>query len=368
MMACPVCQGLPVEERPLYSFLNRRLALMLTCQKLAELIRADQGLVQEAVRVCQQEVARQQQPDPQRQAQLQARLEKLSRQIQFILDAPGESDTDRQEAEATLRRLRRERTQVQADLAQLGNGQRPIQAPSEADLEALLDQLGALLVRAAESQDPEEQDEARRLIKLLTGGRIELFQQGERRPQQGWLQGRFRPRLLSVLMAKATGLQVTQGAEGPEVVLDYREPTEPEQWADRVKALYDEGHLIKAIAARLGINRNLARKALDCWHEQHGLAIPDGRSRRATLQQKHLQAPLYQEIAEKVKELYDQGMLLGEIASRLGCDRNTITSAVEFWFRSRTLPVPDGRTRRKSLERKTGSADPQRDQAIDGHE
>jgi hypothetical protein len=63
MMVCPVCQGLPVEQRPLFSFLNRRLALRQTCQKLAELIRADPSLVQEAVHVCQQEAARQQQPD-----------------------------------------------------------------------------------------------------------------------------------------------------------------------------------------------------------------------------------------------------------------------------------------------------------------
>jgi transposase len=347
-MICPVCQGLPAEQRPLYSMLNRRLALQRTCHKLAELIRADQALLHEALAVCRQEAARRQQPDPHRQAELKARVDRLSRQIQFVLKNPGESDTDRQEAVVTLRQLRRERARTQADLAQLSNRHRPIQVPSEGDLRALLEHLGALLVRAAESEDPQEQDEARHLITLLTGGRIELFQQGARKPQRGWLQGRFRPRTLAVLVARATGLQVVEGAEGPEVVVEYREPTESEQWADRVKELYDQGLLIKAIASRLGINRNLARLALACWFEQRGLALPDGRSRRATLRQKHLQAPPYQEIAERVKELYDQGLLLREIAGRLQRDHNTITGAVAYWFRSRGLPVPDGRSRRKT--------------------
>jgi site-specific DNA recombinase len=364
MMVCPVCQGLPVEQRSLYSMLNRRLALRLTCQKLADLIRADDALLKQALVVCQHEAAHQQQPDSHRQAELKARLDKLNRQIQFILNNPGETDTDRQEAEVTLRQLRRERAQTQADLAQLSNRQRPIEVPSEGDLKALLEQLSALLVHAAESEDQQEQDEARHLIQLLTGGRIELFQMGERKAQQGWLQGRFRVRVLSVLVAQATGLQVVESAEGPEVVLDYREPTESEQWADKVKEFYDEGLLIKDIASRLGINRNLASLALACWFKQRGLEVPDGRSRRATLRQKHLQAPPY--IAEQVKELYDQGLLLQEIASRLQYDPNTITSAVAYWFGSRGLAVPDGRSRRKTLDKKTASPPSEEGQETDG--
>jgi len=334
--------------------LNRWLALQLTCQKLAELIRADQGLVQEALAVCQREVERCQQPDPAQQAERKARVERLSRKIQFILDNPGETETDREEAEATLRRLRRERSQELAELARLdGVGQRQLTVPSAEDLQSLLDQLGAVLASAATSEDQEEQAEARRVVSLLTGGRIELFQQGERKAQRGWLQGRFRLHLIPVLVAQATTLSMEAAPEGPEVLIDYRKHSEPEQWADQAKELDDQGLLIKAIAARLGISRNLARKARACWYELRGLEVPDGRSRRATLDQKHLQAPLYQEIADQVKELFDQGLLLEEIASRLGHDRNTISSAVAFWFRSRGLPVPDGRTRRKSLDRKS---------------
>ena len=41
-----------------------------------------------------------------------------------------------------------------------------------------------------------------------------------------------------------------------------------------------------------------------------------------------------------------------EIAEHLHCDRNTVTKAMKFAYQSRGLPVPDGRTRRKSLDRK----------------
>ena len=48
-------------------------------------------------------------------------------------------------------------------------------------------------------------------------------------------------------------------------------------------------------------------------------------------------------------------MLLGDIAEQLGCDRNTVTSAIRYWHEERELPVPDGRTRRKDLEVKSSS-------------
>ena len=58
-------------------------------------------------------------------------------------------------------------------------------------------------------------------------------------------------------------------------------------------------------------------------------------------------------IADQAKALMDKGMLLQEIAKELGCSRDRITGAIKHWHSSRGLPVPDGRTRRKSLERKS---------------
>jgi hypothetical protein len=50
----------------------------------------------------------------------------------------------------------------------------------------------------------------------------------------------------------------------------------------------------------------------------------------------------------------DEGLLLHEVAARLGCDRNTVRGAKDYWFESRGLRAPDGRSRRRDLGRKSG--------------
>ncbi len=328
------------------------MALQLTCQKLAELIRPDLVLIQDVIAACQQEAIRRQQPDPARLAEVRARHEKLGRQIQFVLTNVGDSDADRREAEETLRRLRSERAQAAADLARMeAETSRSVAIPSAQEVDGLLARMGDILAGAGGATTPEDEGMTRQVVELLTGGRIDLEQQGERRAQRGWLRGRFRLRLLSQLVAKATGGPCSDGGEETEVVIDYRMPTEAEGLADLVKHYYDQGLLIKAIAAELSINRNLARKALECWFERRGEQPPDGRSRRASLGQKHLHPPRYQEMADEAKRLYDEGLLVGEIARTMQCDKNTITKALAYWHTSRGLPVPDGRTRRKSLKK-----------------
>ena len=367
VMVCPVCQGLPADQRPVFSQLNRVLALRLTCQKLADLIRADTGLVEEVIKACEQEVLRRQQPDRRREAELRARHEKLTQQIQFILFNAGDSVADRQEAEATLRRLRGERAQTAADLALLEEArQRPVAVPSREEIQRLLVGMGEILSTAGQSRTVDEIARVRQVVKLLTGGRIELTQQGERQAQRGWLQGRFRLRCLASVVAPALGLPASEADEGVEVTIDFREPAEAEQWADRVKQLYDEGLLIRSIATRLSINRNLARKALACWYDRRGERPPDGRRRRSTLPKKHAHPPLYQQIADRVKELYDEGRLLEEIAARLGHDRNMITKAIVFWHEARDLVVPDGRSRRKSLNSRSWDEEDDEDEAAEG--
>ena len=46
---------------------------------------------------------------------------------------------------------------------------------------------------------------------------------------------------------------------------------------------------------------------------------------------------------------FNAGLPLQDIAAELGCDRNVVTAAIKFWHESRSLPVPDGRTRRRLL-------------------
>jgi transposase len=284
---------------------------------------------------------------------MKAKLATLSSRMRFVMQNVGVSEKDQHEASTVLRTMRMERANLEAELASLEASQgKPRLAPTNEEVAALLQNLGEVLTRAA-SGAMEDSGPTREAVELLTGGRIELEQAGEKKAQRGWLRGRFRTRLLEVALSRLTGVTPIAEGDGVEVVIDYREPTEAERWADQAKELYDRGLLIKAIADELKINRNLARRALAAWSERTGEALSDGRSRRSELDVQHLEAPLYQRVAERVKQLLDQGLLMQAIAERLQIDRNTVTSAMRYWYQSRGLLVPDGRGRRKDLPRGT---------------
>ena len=199
----------------------------------------------------------------------------------------------------------------------------------------------------------------RELIAAVTGGAIALEQQGERAPKRGWLRGRFPNCVLAAAARELTGVAIEAPAGGTaEVVVDYaRDPKAgvPEGVRAGIVAGYQSGALVGQLAERFGLTRDATAAALDEWYAARGETRPDGRSRRATLAVKHLVAPGYQRVADRVKGLADSGKLLREVAEELGIDRNTVTSAWRHWHESRGLAVPDGRTRRKSLTRKDSS-------------
>jgi hypothetical protein len=342
-MHCPACQRLPACQRPLFSRLNRVLATRLTGEALAERVRSDPGLVALVVEACRAEAAAAPADGEARLAALRADREKLTRQVQFILDNPGEAEADRREAEQTLRRLRAERARQAAAIGALEAARaRPRAVPTEAEVRQALAELGAILA-AAEADGGDALCEAREVVRLLTGGRIELEQQGERSPQCGWLRGRFRPRLVAAVAGR---LGVPAGAAAPaeEVVIDYRRTLTAEDQAERVKALYEEGMAVRAIARALGIGRQQAHEARAYWYTSRGLPVPDGRKRPRPRGPKRSE-----ERAEAAKALWDQKVPMQEIARRLGIGRDAVTAAIAHWHTSRGLPVPDGRTRRKEL-------------------
>ena len=204
-MVCPVCRRLHGPKRPLYSLLGRKLAQKMICQCLSDLLRRDPGLVHDVVVACQQSAAALQRPDPRRLTELKADHERLTRAIACALRNPGESEADQAETDKTIREVRSERTVVARQMEALEAAQRrSIQVPTEAEVRADIEQLQSILIDAANGA-AEDADLVREIIKLLTGGRIELFQQGERLQHRGWLQGRFTVRLLDVLGERAAG-------------------------------------------------------------------------------------------------------------------------------------------------------------------
>jgi predicted site-specific integrase-resolvase len=346
LLSCKKCRGLPAQMRPLYSELNRKLAVKLTCQTLADLIRQDADLVHSVMEACRQEAARLQQPDPSRLQDLRAESEKLKRQIEFIMKHAGDTDTDREESISMLTQSRLQRADLQSQIKTLEAVlARPPVVPTEAQVRQLLDDFHTILSSAGTHGNAEEQARVRQVIDLLTGGRIELVQRGDARAKRGWLQGQFHLRLIAGSVEKLAGTAASEDSQGPLITIDFREPTPSETLAPAVKALYDQGKLITDIAVELGISRNLAAKALDCWYQQRGLSRPDGRSRRATLEEKHRQPPRYMQLAPEALRLYQAGHTQDQIAAQLDSCRPTIAKALKYASSAQGLSVPAGRRR-----------------------
>ena len=361
-LVCMDCRGLPAGRRPLFSQLPRALAQRKLCETLAALIRTDADLMSRVIGACQRHAAALQAPDPARVAVLEAGLVKRDQRIRFILRNPGETDADQAESGAELRRLRKERSEDQAALDALrAAAAKTIAVPTDAEVDAMIAELADVLVGAAAGPSPESAGPVRELIDRLTGGRIDLEQAGEPRARRGWLRGRFRLRLVEAMTAPLSGVEVpADGDDGPEVTIDFRRDSDgvPAGVVTEVTALYEAGILVKVIARRLGLARSTVSRLLDDWFAARGQDRPDGRTRRSKLPAKHVDPPAYQDAADRVKTLADQDLLFGEIAGQLGLDRNTVTAAWRYWFESRGMSVPDGRTRRKSLSRKSRSIPP----------
>jgi DNA invertase Pin-like site-specific DNA recombinase len=55
-------------------------------------------------------------------------------------------------------------------------------------------------------------------------------------------------------------------------------------------------------------------------------------------------------LSVQAKQLYDEGRMHAQIAEELGCARSRVTAVLRFWFQSRGLTMPDGRSRRGGLQ------------------
>lgn len=286
---------------------------------------------------------------------LKARSVRLTGQITFILQNPGDEEADRAESAARIKALRADRAAVLAELAAAeAAASRAADVPTEADVRAMLGELETVLVEATRGTDPADAGAVRALLGMLTGGRILVEQAGDRGRWSGWLRGRFPLRLLETASTRLGVSLRTEGA-GPELVIDFKDDQETVagRWANTVKEVADQGMLLSVIADELGIDRHQVTAALRIWHERRGLPAPaDGRVRRASVPAKNRDEPVFRQIADEVKRLYDEGLLMEEIATAVGRTRDTVRAALEYWFSSRSQPTPDGRHRRKALPRK----------------
>ncbi|MEK6239145.1 MAG: recombinase family protein [Planctomycetales bacterium] len=347
-LLCLLCRSIKAEKRPLFTHFNRVLARRLTCGKLADLVRADDQLVDEIVSACRREVESAQRPDPEALKHLRAQANKISATIDFNRRNPGETEDDQRRTEQLLQELQRQRTDALADLAAMEsarNGEFSMPEPKE--VLAMLQGFGETLAAAGSAENDDEMRTARRIIDELTGGRIELHQMGERKQHYGWLRGRFTVDVVSLTINKLTGVRLDR-ADGDclEVVIDYRAPKLIDEQSEEAKRLWDQGLLNKEIAARTGWKRSYVTKLIHHWHDVRGLPRPDGRRRRARLAKKQVATPVYQRIADEAVRLLDEGLSGVAIAKQLTVSDATVGKADAWWHKSRGLPVPTAKDRK----------------------
>lgn len=352
-MVCRDCRATDAKTRPLFTYLDRQLALQVVCSRIAEVLHADADLVDRIVVACQQQAEQLQQPDPARLQQLRAQEARITRGIEFAIQNLGDTPEDLALSQQLVRDLKQQRASLLADIRQIEAAQAsPVCTPSTDEVHAFIGDLQQIFKVSADSPRPEEIDRVREILRCITGGRIELFQQGERRKHGGWLQGRFRCDLLGYSIQQLTGVVPVQDWSGSMMVVDFVPPEEENPELQQAWELYERGHLNTEIAVCLGCSKSKVTKLLHIAAEQRGVVLEDGRARRGRLKRDQEGLPLFQRIAEDVKRLADSGELFHFIATQLDCSHATVTKAWHFWHASRGLETPDGRTRRKSLQRK----------------
>jgi DNA invertase Pin-like site-specific DNA recombinase len=352
MMYCAQCRYLPKARRPLYSWINRTLALQLTCKAIAEQVRADGDLVAKTIAACQKAAESLLEVDSSEIDKKRARVGKISSQIQFILDNSGESKLDQDESKLRIKQLRGQRNELCAEIARLqGASQESPKVPTEEKVRSLVAALDKVLTSVAEGNEPQDTATLRQILQIMTGGKIHLEQVGDRRAYRGFLRGRFKVCLPAALQEIGRIGDRHSDDEAREIVVDYRELYVAEKHVAAVMDLWNKGTLITAIAEQLGIDRHTVTDAVRLWHERNGLSVPpDGRARRATVAQKRVKPVDNTAKIAEIKRLYDQGMLIVKIAEKVGLERTTVRKYINEWCLANEAEYKDGRNRRKELE------------------
>lgn len=347
-MFCPRCRETRAEDRPLYSQLNRQLALKLVCDRISELLRGDAELMQDVVAVCAREAELAQKPCDEQMQVLKSRRQQVERNIDFNRRNPGDTEEDQAATAAFLSELRRELNEILGEIARLdkARNRKPI-VPTPDEVCSLMDEFGAILSAAADGVTSEETADARAIIELLTGGRIDLYQMGERAPKRGWLQGRFHIDVVSALATKITGVRPLASGTRFEVVIDFKRDQLVAKQAEEAMRLYSEGKLGKEIAATMGVCPSYVSNLLDRAFAARGIPRPDGRCRRKGLADKQVKTPVYKRISEEAACLMQQGWSDLAIARHLKTSDATVGKAFSYWHELRGLPRPTSSDRRR---------------------
>lgn len=336
------CPGHHAGSCPCRTQLPRRRAEELILRELSLRILANPAWLEAVFQETQRAwvVRRSTLPDELRD--LAGALDEITRKIGRLVDSLEGDGTPDPDISRRLAERRAERRELEAKLvtAKAAAAEQPLE-PTRDWVREQVTKLSEVLSGAGPA--------AAYALRDLLDGPIRVRQIERDGKKRHFLRGILRLRTSTVLTP--LGMKGAQDSPYEEITLDFVRPNPLDEASEQAKALWDEQLPNKEIALRLGCTRSMVTKLLKHWSRRHGVELPDGRSRRGQLPPAPDAIPLYQRLAEAVMDLFRQDRELGDIAAALGHDRNTVTKAIRYWHDSRGLPVPDGRTRRKSLPR-----------------
>ena len=346
---CKTCKFHLAVNQFLFSQMPRRLCTDLIVEAICEEVLKNQEIVDHSISQLLFEAERIQKPDPTRLVRLKKQRKETKDRLTLLLTSFKGDDIDLvkdqlNEFRCTLTKLDADISHEQAFVDQTAS------IPSKRAAKKLISEFAKVLSHFSCDGTSDALDKARELIGLLTGGRIEAFQCGEKKAKLGWLQVRFKINLAVVLMGQATTNSSVDTSV--DVVVDIRKGTIENPKIKLARELYDRDYFENEIAAELGAGRASICNWIRQTFEGEGVPKPDGYQRRKRIE-KARGLHHYQLISDEVFSLDKSGLLICEIANRLATNRDVITNSLRFAYEKRGLSWFDGRTRRKSLDSKS---------------
>ena len=346
---CKTCKYHPAEQQHLYSQMPRKLATELVIEAICEEVFANEEVLEKSVEAMLIAAKQLQQPDPDKLKGLEGERKQVKGKLELLLNNfSGDSGNLIKDQLASIRS---ELTRLDSDIAMHQRLEsKLVSVPTKQEARSLLLKFGQVLKHYAFKSDGEELDQARQIIQLITGGRIDTFQRGEKAAQRGWCQLRFNVNPAALLYDAAAIPAELEGGESVTLVIDIRKESPVNPKIAKARELYDQDFFENEIAEKLGAGRASVCNWIRASYKAEGKTKPDGYQRR-----KRIEAARglhhYQKISDQVFELAESGMKLQDIAELLKTNRDVITKAYQYAREQRGLPPLDGRTRRKDLPR-----------------
>ena len=285
---------------------------------------------------------------------LSSQIAKLTAAINQLLNNLGETKQDQAESNARLSTLRTQRKQAEAEHASVEKSvMDPLRLPSSDEIRVIVADLRAVLAQAAQSDDYAVSLALRVALQNLIDGPIMLKQEGRAAHHRGWLQA-----TITLRLDRIDPNRVIVGLKPVVLTVDLLSPNSPFYAGDEIIRLAAEKMPLKKIAKTVNVAypivcRFIAEHFDKADKGAYALARPflprsvlNGQSKYAFLK-------------NEFKKLVDEGWLYQEIADKYGIDIHMIRVGLKAWYEERGLPIPDGRNRRKTLERKNRPKPPQ---------